>query len=382
LRRCPATPFDSHAGVQIHLAFITAAVIIGSALVGCGAPTGPSIVLITIDGALPERTPHLDGFAADAVVYERAYATSSRSLASHASMMTGLLPMQHGAQRDHEQLRPLSADAVTLAEHLLGAGYRTAGFVSNPDLRIDSRISQGFRIYDDDGGLASEVTDRALQVVTRFASEEGTGPYFLFVNFIANPASDVDVHLGRLLPSLDGALVVITSGHGARSGVREASMEFDLYEESVRVPLLVRHPDLRGASTEPEVPVQNHRLFGTILSAVPATASSAIAENALGGPSRLIVTEVHDRSGVGLRALYLRPYKLIQSTTGASEFYDLDRDPRESIDISVTSAKPYSRALKMLAQLSNANPPLYDAARSSSVWPATIEKLNALGTVE
>jgi arylsulfatase A-like enzyme len=204
----------------------------------------------------------------------------------------------------------------------------------------------------------------------------------LFVNFIAHPASDVDVQLGRLLPSLDGTLVAITSGHGARSGVRDASMGFDLYEESVRVPLLVRYPDLRGASTPPESPVQNHRLFGTILSAVPTTASSITAENSLGGRSRLIVTEVHDRSGIGLRAVYLHPYKLIQSTAGASEFYDLDRDPRESINISVTSAKPYSRALKMLAQFSDAHPPLYDSARSSSVWPATVDTLNALGTVE
>lgn len=43
-------------------------------------------------------TPNLDRFAQQAVVYETAYSTSSWTLPSHASMFTGLLPMQHGAQ--------------------------------------------------------------------------------------------------------------------------------------------------------------------------------------------------------------------------------------------------------------------------------------------
>ncbi|MGQ0640170.1 MAG: sulfatase-like hydrolase/transferase [Gemmatimonadaceae bacterium] len=41
-------------------------------------------------------TPHLDAFARDGAVSENAIATSSWSLPSHASMLTGLWPHEQG----------------------------------------------------------------------------------------------------------------------------------------------------------------------------------------------------------------------------------------------------------------------------------------------
>src|SRR5690606_26375545 len=68
------------------------------------APPG-LIVLISIDtlradrlpvyGYTAGRTPALDTFGTDAIIFDRAYAHAPQTLPSHASMFTGLLPFEH-----------------------------------------------------------------------------------------------------------------------------------------------------------------------------------------------------------------------------------------------------------------------------------------------
>ena len=93
----------------------------------CGERPRPSIVLITLDttradhlgcyGYPQATTPNLDRFATGAVLYEHAYATSSWTLPSHASLFTGLLPVQHGAQATPTgSLRRLGYGVRPLAE--------------------------------------------------------------------------------------------------------------------------------------------------------------------------------------------------------------------------------------------------------------------------
>jgi arylsulfatase A-like enzyme len=175
-------------------------------LVACGPSAPPNIVLVSLDTTRADHlgaygykggtSPELDRFAERAVIYERAYATSSWTLPTHASMFTGLLPMQHGAQSVPEGpnrslgygVRPLAESFTTLAELLADAGYRTAAVVGGPALRSELGLAQGFEFYDDDlsgpgarfhGKRAEQVADAAIELVGRFGSE----PWFLFVNF-------------------------------------------------------------------------------------------------------------------------------------------------------------------------------------------------------
>ncbi len=168
----------------------------------CGPSLPPSIVLITLDTTRPDHlgcygyaratSPSLDLFAEAAVLYENAYATSSWTLPSHASLFTGLLPMQHGAQSVPKGpnrslgygVRPLTESVTTLAELLGHAGYRTAAVVAGPALRSELGVAQGFEIYEDklpqhSGKRAQQVTEEATALLKGF----GTEPYFLFVNF-------------------------------------------------------------------------------------------------------------------------------------------------------------------------------------------------------
>ncbi len=89
--------------------FLTAGLVLG--LFGGCAPaditTSPNVILITLDsltashlgcyGYARETSPNIDAFASQATLYRRAYSTAPWTLPTHASIMTGRYPFEHGA---------------------------------------------------------------------------------------------------------------------------------------------------------------------------------------------------------------------------------------------------------------------------------------------
>jgi arylsulfatase A-like enzyme len=154
-----------------------ASVLIGIALLGAAGVSGrrwlterrelglpaarggrPNILLLVIDtqradhlglyGYQRRTSPVLDSVGRESLVFERAKSSSSWTLPSHASMMTGQ------PQHVHEAgllLRPyLDRRLPTAAEALSGAGYATAGFVANTFWAgRRSGIDRGFGHYSD-----------------------------------------------------------------------------------------------------------------------------------------------------------------------------------------------------------------------------------------
>ena len=149
---------------------------------GRGGPADasrPNLLVIMLDtmradhlGAYgyPRRTsPWLDGFAAQAVLYEHAISTSSWTLPSHATLFTGLFPRAHGADviedgagmslaqlgrlEDTASVRPLSPAATTLAELAAQAGMETGAICANSAyLYRVFGLDQGFDTYVDAAG--------------------------------------------------------------------------------------------------------------------------------------------------------------------------------------------------------------------------------------
>jgi arylsulfatase A-like enzyme len=72
-------------------------------------------------------TPYVDRMARNGVLFERAFATSSWTLPSHVSILTGQLPSEHGV----EWCRSVSDQNVPIGEVLTKYGYRTGGFSGN-----------------------------------------------------------------------------------------------------------------------------------------------------------------------------------------------------------------------------------------------------------
>src|SRR3954467_8881215 len=110
-----------------------------------------NVLLITIDtlradalGAYggPAATPALDRLAAEGVRFDFAHAHAVTTLTSHASILTGSYPFQHGL-RDNTGYR-LPPHSRTMAMLLKEAGYETAAFVGAFPLHSRFGLSQGF----------------------------------------------------------------------------------------------------------------------------------------------------------------------------------------------------------------------------------------------
>ncbi|MGH0028356.1 MAG: sulfatase [Myxococcota bacterium] len=436
----------------------------------CTRSDPPNVLLVTLDttradrlgayGFGAARTPNLDAFAREAVLYEQAYAPSSWTLPSHASLFTGLLPRQHGAQTAPDgvseplgyAVRPLDERFRTLAERLADAGYRTAGVVAGPALSGELGVGQGFALYDDDfsapgaaanGRRAEPVVDRAIA-----AMRDGDRPWFVFVNLfdphapyrppaphdaglpqpdlgrltgalVARLTSDtgtapetweqetirallagydaeiayMDLHLGRLLAAADAApgatFVAITSDHGESFGEHGyLSHGAHLYEDNLHVPLLVRAPG--AAPRRVATPTGNRALFAGILAAagLPVPAGAPRLDDRHGwllhevGPSDANVRLFGAFFDRRLHALRVPPHKLIVSSRGPAELYDVAADPAEASDLAGRDPDLRRRLEARLAEVQRDHPPLFDAASRAELSAETREALERLGYLE
>ena len=100
-------------------------------------PGSPNVLLIVLDTVAADHlslygydrptSPTLDRLAERGIRFDRAQATSSWTLPSHASLFTGRWPHELSAG----WLTPLDAASPTLAEFLGSRGFATAGFIAN-----------------------------------------------------------------------------------------------------------------------------------------------------------------------------------------------------------------------------------------------------------
>lgn len=129
-------------------------------------PEAPNVLVIIIDtlradhlssyGYRRATTPNLDALARSGVLFENAIAPSSWSLPSHASLMTGRSPSEHGVQNVGPQPwfgwgKSSLGGFRTLGEALAAQGYRTGAFSANR-LYFTSSLGfgRGFSRFEDD----------------------------------------------------------------------------------------------------------------------------------------------------------------------------------------------------------------------------------------
>jgi arylsulfatase A-like enzyme/Flp pilus assembly protein TadD len=138
----------------------------GGARADLRARPGQNVLLVTIDtlradalGAYggPAATPALDRLAAEGVRFDFAHAHAVVTLPSHASLLSGRYPFQHGI-RDNLGYR-LAAGSRTAATLLKAAGYATAAFVSAFPLHSRFGLNLGFDVYDDRFGETRAPTE-------------------------------------------------------------------------------------------------------------------------------------------------------------------------------------------------------------------------------
>jgi arylsulfatase A-like enzyme len=132
-------------------------------------------------GAAREVDPRLRAFAEHALVFEEAWAPSSWTRSSVASLLTGLDPRRHAAN-DRQDVLPAMAE--TLQERLSDAGWQTHAVIANPNVGSAFGFDQGWHGFVE---LAPEdrrsptVHEATVEVLDQLEPER---PFFLYVHTV------------------------------------------------------------------------------------------------------------------------------------------------------------------------------------------------------
>ena len=419
------------------LALLASLAALGSlaALLACdkSAPH-PNLLFVSIDTlradhlgcyGYPRKTsPNLDAFAAKSVVFDEAQSASSWTLPSLASLMTSLQQSTHRCEKDSSRLDP---SYTTLAEVLRDAGYDTAFVASHLFLNAGHGLQQGFthvdtRILQDEMAITSPaVTDWGVRwLEDKAAARDGT-PWFLWLHYFDPHApylvhegisdafgteTDVDRydgeiaftdgHVGRLFDTFErlgfaeNTIVVVVADHGEAFGEHgKPGHGYDLHQEVVRVPLILRAPGLRPGRVREVVPTVD--VMPTLLALCGTSARNEIAgrrlfdgAQAFTGSSEA-VSEVRWQFEQDMKSLRRGSWKYVDNRRGEKawrELYDHAADSGETTDLSAGRADVASEMQHDLgARLGKAAAlaALYERLETSDLPPGEIERLKALG---
>jgi len=116
----------------------------------------PNIILLVMDSARVKNlscygyerttTPNIDALAAQSTLYDQAISVGSLTLPDHASLFTGLYPLNHGVTVSRDAL---PENFPTLARRLKELGYQTACFSNNAYISDATGLDQGFDTVED-----------------------------------------------------------------------------------------------------------------------------------------------------------------------------------------------------------------------------------------
>ncbi|MEE9183479.1 MAG: sulfatase, partial [Acidimicrobiia bacterium] len=138
-------------------------------LTGARTTDKPNIIFYIIDGGAADymsvygynrrTTPNLERLAAEGALFERAYSNSTWTKPSTATFMTSL---QHSVLGGLDSFDPIPDSALTMAQHMHRAGYRTAVFVANSNAGSVSNLEREVDVFRDAGVRPNAVSSVEL----------------------------------------------------------------------------------------------------------------------------------------------------------------------------------------------------------------------------
>jgi len=361
-------------------------------------------------------SPNLDRLARESTQFDLAIAQAAVTPVSHASIFTGLNPHHHGLRVLHGRTQNRLADTQrTLAEVWHDAGGMSAAFVSAFTVLPIFGLDQGFDHFDGEfpersgenrvspeGVVNTERSQRGSDETTQAALDwmekeaDPSKPLFLWVHYfdphdsILTPPKSyldqfesksekprdvlrakydaeirfMDDQLGRLVKSLrkndfwDKMIVVVVADHGQGLGDHDWWNHGILFQEQIRVPLLIRVPGVGRGTRVPSL-VRTIDIMPTVLEAAGVDPSlwPSMDGSTLGGAMRTGRTaepreayadsvnimsygrpddhRKRDHNSDKLYCLMTDRYKLIyhQLFPDQTQFFDIQEDPRELEDL-------------------------------------------------
>lgn len=393
-------------------------------------------------------SPALQDLAAEGLLFEQAISQSSWTMPATASLLTGLYPPEHGVTDG----QPLAYELETLAERLQRLGFSTLGVSANPLVGKAGGFEQGHeRFVHVPWARAETVNELVVPLLdeharsrwfmyvhyidphdpysapepygsmfydrvngsSRFARQEDFRELVDAVNFdqgeveweesdveYLNAAYDGEIRYWdaafaelldalRPLGLLKNTFVILTSDHGEEF-LEHGRLKhgIHLYEESIRVPLLVWGPGLEARRIRRPVETRKLAELGPWLLRIEGPEREGRERglmDVLGSHRGRTLSHtghgrLDDRRGrVGLAAIRDAKWKFIEYP-GAErrELYDLQSDPRETVDLHAAEtelASGYERLLRRwLAENEHRAPVAPD--------PEIVNELRALGYIQ
>lgn len=387
-------------------------------------PNAP-VVLISVDtlradhlpayGYTGVATPNIDALRRDGTLFRNAYSAVPMTLPSHVTMLTGLLPPEHGV-RDNVGFRFETKAHASIPTLLHSSGYATGGFISSYVLRGGTGLADAFDFYEDsiEGRPGARFVDYqrpgnvTASLAEKWIDERGDHPFFLFFHiyephvpydppepfrsrYAATPydgeVATADAIVGGLLDHLkqrgiyDRAIVVFVSDHGEGLGDHgEKQHSILVYRELIHVPMIVKLPHNTRAGAEVREPASLADLFATVTSLLgtpnaPKTSGLPLFEK-LPADRSIYSESLYARLHLGwsdLRSVNNDARQLIESSR--SELYDINADQAEKHDLASSNRREVTALREKLATF-----PAGDSVQSA-ITPEEKAKLTALGYV-
>ncbi|HEY2945413.1 MAG TPA: sulfatase, partial [Vicinamibacteria bacterium] len=400
-------------------------------------------------------TPEIDRLASEGIVFERAYTPAVYTLGAMSSVWTSQYPDRHHGELSYADRLP--RDRLTLAEVLGAAGIPTAGFVANAMAGAALGFERGFgefhevyRSYPELGSRGESLARALPEWLARprerfFAYLHFREPHFPYdppppfdtrfgpdgpltteqrrdktwytdvnqgrrratpeelahlVRLYDGNLAYADAQIGAIRRALEASgvlertVVIVTADHGEQLGEHGyISHSAQVYEQSVRVPLVVRLPAGKGPRGARVRELVDHLdLAPTVLDVlgVPMPSGGRFQGRSLlpviaGGPGKPAVLSrtVWDRPVYALRD---ERFKLIYDTrTGRSELYDLEGDPDERRELSAAEplrAEYYRQTLEHWILSLRPATAVAAAAQRLEMTPEQCENLKSLGYLD
>jgi arylsulfatase A-like enzyme len=405
-----------------------------------------NIIVVSFDAMRPDvlaphggsraATPNIADFADRSVVFENAYSVAPVTPTSFAAFFSGMLPTRvfHAWSFETES---------TLASELSKAGCLTAAFINNVQLAPERGFDSGFDVYE---WRRNHLDGDFIQDVFAWIEENRDRRFFVWIHFLTphapyNEVPDAhhlytekefgrfaettgntfhttdeheiarirDLYLGEVwtadqlfgelidhvqqLGLLQSSIVLLTSDHGEEFGEHGGFQHGRLYEEHLRVPLILYHPQGTPGRIE-DLIVRSIDLVPTLLHLAGRPLGRDFDGQDLLERSSHEAPPVVGISMTGAEERWISildaSHKLIVACGPERqvELYDLEMDPLERHDIAAQNSELVAQLFHMLGvQLGGAPCEMMERAVEGSdqtvgLDAESVEALRALGYID
>lgn len=364
-------------------------------------------------------TPALDAALRHGLVACNAFAPAPLTAVSHATLLTGLEPTEHGVREN--ALYTLEENLPHLAQDLRSQSFRTAAFISGVPLERRFGFAYGFDVFDDsleasrgeDPNYAQRSGKAVVDAVMRWLDrEESPQRRFVWVHFFDAhhprnipsslrklPARDdydreillLDRELDRLTREYSARrgepMIAVASDHGEALGDHgEISHGVLAYDETMRAILGMCAPS--GSEESSRIGNRIVRETCGFADFKPTLLASLGLPDEDPAPGRSLLETHPDTSSVYGETYYanihygwsplltLRTNRWTYIEAPAPELYDRDRDPGERTNVYEREPEVARQLAATLRSMTKA-----PAEAGSEMDRATEERLESLGYV-